>query len=104
VVEIVPSGQESRLIITGMPMPVTYGRFEGRWVVDPSAEEEQWMDSVLTVIIGGENQEVGEERVYSVYKPGGAPVPADFVDEAIGNASEIAFEALKEMTAMGRRR
>ena len=106
VVEIIPNGQETMLTITGMPMPVTFGRFEERWVVDPSAEEEEWMDSLMTVVIGGgENQMEGdEERVYSVYKPGGASVSADFVDEAIGNARDISSQALDEMTAMGQRR
>ena len=96
----------TQLSIGGMPMPLTYGRFEGKWIVDPTAEEEEWMDSTVTVVVGGgERSSAGgdsgeEDRVYSVYKPGGASIPSDFIDEALASARNISMQAWKEMLAM----
>lgn len=96
-------GGDSALTINGIPLPLTYGRFEGHWIVDPTAEEEQWMESTLTVVVGGgsDKREEEEDRVYSVYKPGGASVSTEFIEEALGKARQISSQAFESMLTMG---
>jgi exosome complex component RRP43 len=98
VVDIDPTGPVSALSLGGVPLPVTYGRIGKHWIVDPTAEEEEWMEALVTVVVGGGAGE--EERVYSVYKPGGAPVAMASVEEALDNARHVSQEALAAMVGM----
>ena len=93
VVEIDPSGIASKLNMgSNIPLPLTYGKFENVWIVDPNAEEASLMQTMLTVVVGNNGK-----KIYSVYKVGGESVPSDFLDKAIDSATVISKQALDAM-------
>lgn len=70
VVSIMPHDSTSDLLrplkLRCIPIPLTIGMFDGKFLVDPSCEEEAVLDGMLTVVMTSRGQ------VVSVNKPGGA--------------------------------
>lgn len=70
VVSIIPHDSTSDLLrplmLRCIPIPLTIDMFDGKFLVDPSSEEEAVLDGMLTVAMASRGQAV------SVNKPGGA--------------------------------
>lgn len=76
-----------------IPVPLTIGMFDGKFLVDPSGEEELVLDGVLTMVMTSSGQ------IISVNKPGGAFISPEDLSAclalATGRAKEIEQALLK---------
>lgn len=78
------TGQKSRLKLGPIPTSCTLGAFgQEKLLLDPTDEEEEFSDAVVTVVLNGETNELCH-----VHKPGGSGISPEMLQQCINMAKK----------------
>lgn len=82
---------EKKLPLLKIPVEVTVVKIGNSLIVDPSTEEEEFLDARLTVALSGDG------KISALQKGGDAPISVEDVDEMIKLAEKKAAELIKKL-------
>ena len=79
------------LRLQGQPLGVSFGVFEGKIIVDPTIEEEKMSETVVTVVLDAETNDL-----VHFYKPGGVGLARERLTEV----TQLAKKQLRSVTKL----